>query len=777
MADFGKVGVLTVILIYLLAVAIYLLPGSILSSHSCSHSEENKQEGISGVSGRLWVPERKRDFSLPHVYASALDQAHPPVVFSGAELDAWFLPQASKPIKTTKAIPTSAQGHGSLKKIPHNHNHETVLSSSTCKSDKWVVLTTIFAPTKLIYQLESLSDWCTVVIADLKTPLQLWNTSTFQRVKLVTVQEQLALPFRILEFIPMNHFGRKNVGYLYAISAGAKYIYDTDDDNVLKVDANGQPNTIPIVSAQQLPHRVAQAWHCGFQSRDTRTWNPYALFGQSSAWPRGLPLNDIRWASYPCGHSSAASKSSAGQAANHTEYTYHKLFHQLPGITFAVQQSLADVNPDVDAIYRLTQHSPTFSFDSSGDEQGFYGPDHVYAPYNAQATLHQMDSFWGMLLPVTVHGRVSDIWRSYITQRLMWKYGMRVAFMKPWVDQERTAHNFLKDFDSEQPLYLRAPGLVDFLRSWRPSSDNLSLPAEYEELIVALYEIGVVELSDVLIAQAWLKDLEALGYQFPTNSMRIYDVWSQQKFLGGMSILADEHPDGEAIQALLRVLPAQMAMFSAQRYPVMIFHSQAGSKWLDAAMKLRLRSLAPALRLEFYSTQCTWPNGYSFSDQTCSSQFTAYEIYRHPAVWRLQYLFRVGGNLTSLIQTGRKLATDVFTDMSATSVKVLNLQQTTEGELVLGDMCNRVKHFSHEIQQEQLGSIAWKRWKREESTFCTTPRRLVGGQMEVYNLRETFLNPLYFQFLEAVDFLEGLYMFNWHEHAIRTMWLRAVTAQ
>jgi hypothetical protein len=34
--------------------------------------------------------------------------------------------------------------------------------------------------------------------------------------------------------LPWKHFGRKNVGYLCAISHGAEMIWDFDDDNVLK---------------------------------------------------------------------------------------------------------------------------------------------------------------------------------------------------------------------------------------------------------------------------------------------------------------------------------------------------------------------------------------------------------------------------------------------------------------------------------------------------------------------------------------------------------------
>ena len=52
----------------------------------------------------------------------------------------------------------------------------------------------------------------------------------------------MRLPF--VDRLPWNSFGRKNVGYLYAISQGAKVIFDFDDDNILKFwlkDASPDP--------------------------------------------------------------------------------------------------------------------------------------------------------------------------------------------------------------------------------------------------------------------------------------------------------------------------------------------------------------------------------------------------------------------------------------------------------------------------------------------------------------------------------------------------------
>src|SRR5262245_59998645 len=43
--------------------------------------------------------------------------------------------------------------------------------------------------------------------------------------------EQRRLPFRLAPLLPTDHYTRKNLGYLLAIRAGARCIYETDDDN------------------------------------------------------------------------------------------------------------------------------------------------------------------------------------------------------------------------------------------------------------------------------------------------------------------------------------------------------------------------------------------------------------------------------------------------------------------------------------------------------------------------------------------------------------------
>ena len=128
-------------------------------------------------------------------------------------------------------------------------------SSKTCT--KWSVVTTIFSPTEAIHDAANMGDdWCVVIVGDKKTPQDFLTGDSQLRdndsVFFFDVAEQEAwnrLPGELGEFarsLPFNHFARKNLGFIYAIIRGAKFIYDFDDDNYIKKGADGKPmNLIP----------------------------------------------------------------------------------------------------------------------------------------------------------------------------------------------------------------------------------------------------------------------------------------------------------------------------------------------------------------------------------------------------------------------------------------------------------------------------------------------------------------------------------------------------
>ena len=71
-------------------------------------------------------------------------------------------------------------------------------------------------------------------------------------------------------------------GYLYAIKNGAKFIYDTDDDNAPVHDL------LDYFIFDEFKHGLI--YDCQGSSR---LMNPYAHFGQPMIWPRGYPLSEV----------------------------------------------------------------------------------------------------------------------------------------------------------------------------------------------------------------------------------------------------------------------------------------------------------------------------------------------------------------------------------------------------------------------------------------------------------------------------------------------------
>lgn len=61
-----------------------------------------------------------------------------------------------------------------------------------------------------------------------------FDSSLGQNIFFLSDKDQLSLKNDFVNSLPWKSFGRKNVGYIYAIFNGAKIIWDFDDDNILK---------------------------------------------------------------------------------------------------------------------------------------------------------------------------------------------------------------------------------------------------------------------------------------------------------------------------------------------------------------------------------------------------------------------------------------------------------------------------------------------------------------------------------------------------------------
>ena len=352
----------------------------------------------------------------------------------------------------------------------------------------WAVCTTVFDPSAAVHDVCSrLQGYCLVVVADLKTqePYNVSGNCTFIYFS-VSRQQQLAKSSTFASRVPWNHFGRKNLGYLFAIANGAQRIWDFDDDNML-------------LSSDKILPRSEDTGESFLTIKDMKqiSINPYPLLGaQFFAWPRGFPLDLIR--------------------QHRTRPTEAQIveINSLVG-SVGVIQALANEDPDVDAIYRLQRELP-FSFNGmSQNNKLLLVPLDSYIPWNAQATLFRdTHAMWSTYLPISVHGRVSDIWRSFIAQRIFRDTCIRTAFMtEASVRQTRKPHSYLADFDAEQDLYRKSGQMLKFLNSWQAKGADFA--ANLESLYIDLFERDFIGRTDVELIQLWLAELKLINYTFP----------------------------------------------------------------------------------------------------------------------------------------------------------------------------------------------------------------------------------------------------------------------
>ena len=149
-------------------------------------------------------------------------------------------------------------------------------------------------------------------------------------------------------------------------------------------------------------------------------------------------------------------------------------------------------------------------------------PSQTLTPYNAQATMFFQSGFWSLYLPVTVAGRVSDIWRSYFSQALFKRIGVDLGFLpRPLVVQDRNPHSYEADFNAEIPLYTKSSALISHLLKHYVLNENNFSGKSFIEVLellwVDMYERAYIEKDDVHHMQRWIAALYKIGYQFPST--------------------------------------------------------------------------------------------------------------------------------------------------------------------------------------------------------------------------------------------------------------------
>lgn len=257
--------------------------------------------------------------------------------------------------------------------------------------------------------------------------------------------------------LPVNHYARKNMGYLVAMEQGYDCIYDTDDDNI--------PN-------ENWKLRERQSW--AMSATDQGWMNVYRKFTSDNVWPRGLPLKYIhQW----------------GSLSNPQE------------VISPIQQGLADKSSDVDAIWRLVFDKENEGFNY---QRSAHLPKGTWCPFNSQSTWWFKEAFPLMYLPQYCSFRMTDIWRSFVAQRCLWEMGYGVVFHSPAeVVQERNPHDLMRDFEDEIPGYLNNDKIKEHL-------DTIELGKDVYENIYECYwelcRIGILPKEEMTSLKQWIGD-------------------------------------------------------------------------------------------------------------------------------------------------------------------------------------------------------------------------------------------------------------------------------
>ncbi len=376
------------------------------------------------------------------------------------------------------------------------------VTPGTPSCDKWSVVRTNFPLSQAIkQQAKFLPDgWCMVIVGGQEAPP--YNISQMHPNVVYldgAAQNMLSERYmlKLITDLPRDHIGRKNLGYLYAIEHGAKTVWDFSDGVVLNNTNKNGSSTFLLISTEMVDVLIPD-------TDETGLFNPYPFMGgpRSPCRPRGLPQSTVK-----ASHSNSV-----------TGY-----LHSIPLESIGVIQSLVNQAPDVDDICRHAMRMP-FDF-AQARRHLVIVPEGSMTPFNSQATFFYYQSLWMLLLPVSVSHRLSDIWRSFIVQRLSWelKNPQYLVLSPPVANRSWSSVSASYWSNGTHDLHNRSESLVSFLHQWTPSSRHLM--NMIEDLWIALYERNFLERQDVALIHHWLRALAILGYEFPEVRQCQKSIW------------------------------------------------------------------------------------------------------------------------------------------------------------------------------------------------------------------------------------------------------------
>lgn len=323
---------------------------------------------------------------------------------------------------------------------------------------KCVIITTINHPTQSILKHINNSNYDVIIVGDTKTP------SSYKQLDCVflDIEDQENSYPELSKIIPLNHYSRKNIGYLYAIQHNYDIIYETDDDTephdnfdyFIDNNKNFQYNII---------------------SDTNKKWiNYYKYFTDEFIWPRGYPLSQIN----------------RGDNLHETTTSFK------PSIICG----LVDNDPDVDSIFRLIFSNKIIDWKKYKN---------VLIHNQNICTFNTQNTFWldktifqSMFIPTTVSFRYCDILRSIIINYICFYKNKYIGIISPNVTQHRNYHNLMLDFKDEIDMFICNENIDDYIsKDCYKSMDTCKL---IKQIYHNLYDNKILKKNDLDILDIWM---------------------------------------------------------------------------------------------------------------------------------------------------------------------------------------------------------------------------------------------------------------------------------
>ncbi|MDA8113242.1 MAG: hypothetical protein M0Z43_00735 [Acidithiobacillus sp.] len=275
------------------------------------------------------------------------------------------------------------------------------------------VTTTINIPTVLALYAKHGPDVMFFVIGDRKTPdMEVVNFLTDHVPNHVYygIDTQHKLGWKCSQLIGESCIQRRNIGFLEALNWGADVVVSVDDDNI----------SLDRFYFNRMGVLLESVPFDGAQASSTSGWFDVGQLLSPKSPHRGFP---------------------------HTKKA-EPVFKPVVAAKVGVAAGVCLGDPDISAAERIANGPTVHSVSELLCSGIVVDPQETWTVWNSQntAVIRELIPAWFMIPFV---GRADDIFASLIVQRAMRQTGHVTHFGRPFVFQQRNAHDLIKDLEQE----------------------------------------------------------------------------------------------------------------------------------------------------------------------------------------------------------------------------------------------------------------------------------------------------------------------------------------